>query len=72
MAGIVEEIAENRRVSLELEREVSRVRSRYTAMAEDDDPRPKTNIVDQIQQEVNRRVPVDSLFYPTETNIRKE
>jgi hypothetical protein len=69
MAGIVDELAEARRVSLELEREVSRVRTRYRAMAADDDPKPSPKLVENIQSEVNKRIPVDSLFYPDETDI---
>jgi hypothetical protein len=63
MAGIVEEIAETRGVSVELEREINRVRTRYKILAGEDDPKPSSKLVRRLQSEVNGRVPVNSLFY---------
>jgi hypothetical protein len=65
MAGVVEDIAEAHGVPAEIERDVDRVRSRYRTLAADDDPRPAAKLIQSLQDEVNRRVPVTSLFYPT-------
>jgi hypothetical protein len=65
MAGVVEDIAEAHGVPAEIERDVGRVRSRYRTLAADDDPRPSSKLIHSLQEEVNRRIPVTSLFYPT-------
>jgi hypothetical protein len=64
MAAVVEDIAEDHRVSQETERDVNRVRTRYRSLAVDDDPKPFAELVRQLHSEVNVRVPTSSLFYP--------
>jgi hypothetical protein len=64
MAAVVEDIAEARSVTQEMERDINRVRTRYRTLAVDDDPRPSKELVRQLQSEVNERVPIGSLFYP--------
>jgi hypothetical protein len=65
MADVVENIAEARGVTTEIERDVNRMRTRYRTLAGDDDPRPSTKLVRELQSEVNERVPITSLFYPS-------
>jgi hypothetical protein len=64
MKAVVDEIAEAGGISREIERDISRVRTRYRALVAEDDPRPSPKLVGQLQTEVNRRVPPSSLFYP--------
>ncbi|MBV8094828.1 MAG: hypothetical protein JO110_16700 [Acetobacteraceae bacterium] len=65
MGVVVEDIAEAHTVPPDVEKEVDRLRARYRTLAADDDPKPSTKLVQQLQNEVNRRVPVERLFYPT-------
>ena len=65
MAGIIEGIAEAHGVPPEIDRDVERVRSRYRTLAADDDPKPSSKLIRSLQDEVNARVPISSLFYPT-------
>ena len=69
MGSITEDIAEASGVSPEIEREVNRVRARYRTLAVEDDPKPSTELVLKLQHDVNERIPVGSLFYPTATKI---
>ena len=70
MAGVVEDIAEAHGVPAEIERDVERVRSRHKTLAADDDPRPASELIQLLQDEVNRRVPVTSLDHPTGPELR--
>jgi len=68
MAVIVEDIIEARCLSSELERQVHRLQGQYFGLATaDDDPKPSARLVRQLQSEVNKQIPVDSLFYPPDT-----
>jgi hypothetical protein len=64
MKVVVDEIAENGGISRDIDREIERVRARYRSLSADDDPRPSHKLVEQLQVEINKRVPLSSLFYP--------
>jgi hypothetical protein len=64
MKAVVDEIAEVGGIPREIERDISRVRTRYRALVAEDAPRPSPKLVGQLQAEVNRRVPASLLFYP--------
>jgi hypothetical protein len=66
MAGVVEDIAEAHGGSPEIERTVERVSLRYTTLTANDDPKPSPQLIRSLQDEVNTRAPVASLFYPTD------
>jgi hypothetical protein len=69
MADVAEDIAEEARgVNQEIERDVNRVRTRCRSLVADDDPRPSPQLVRQMQSEVNKRVPVSSLYYPSDSD----
>jgi hypothetical protein len=65
MKVVVDEIAEFGDIARDVDREVGRVRARYRSLSVDDDPRPSSRLVAQLQAEVDRRVPASSLFYPS-------
>lgn len=64
MKMVVDEIAGIGGLSKEIEKEVERVRARYRNLSVDDDPRPSQKLVLRLQDEINRKVPASSLFYP--------
>jgi hypothetical protein len=72
MAGVVEDIAEAHGVPPETDRDVERVRLRYRTLAADDDPKPSSKLIRSLQDEVNTRVPISSLFYPTHPETLRE
>jgi hypothetical protein len=64
MKVVVDEIAEAGGIPREIDREIDRVRARYRTLSVDDDPRPLSKLVARLQDEINRRVPASTLFYP--------
>jgi len=64
MANVLNDIAESGAVTPESEREVARLRLRYERLAKDDDPQPSKRLIENLQDEVSRRVPLDSPWYP--------
>jgi hypothetical protein len=64
MKVVVDEIAEATGIPGDIEREIDRIRKRYRNLAIEDDPRPPPKLVKRLQEEVNRRVPPSSLWYP--------
>jgi hypothetical protein len=65
MKMVVDDIGETRAIPREIEREIDRIRARYSTLSVDDDPRPSPKVVERLQAEVNRRVPTSTLFYPS-------
>jgi hypothetical protein len=64
MAKILEDILEFRGLTSEMGREIARLRARYRKLAEDDDPQPSARLIQFLQEEVNQRIPANSLWYP--------
>jgi hypothetical protein len=64
MATFVEDIVQFHGTTSEMAREVARLRARYRKLGENDDPQPSGRVIKLLQEEVKRRVPVESLWYP--------
>ena len=65
MQMAVEEITEHGGVRPGTEREIDRIRERCRNLSVDDDPIPSSNLITALQDEVNKRVPPSSFFYPS-------
>ena len=63
-SDVVEDIAQHRQITHDTQREITRIRERYRKLAEDDYPKPSARLVGRLQEEVNRRTPLDGLWYP--------
>ena len=68
MKDAVDDISEARGIPRETERDIERVRKRYRALQVDDDPTPPPKLIKRLQAEVNNRVDISSLFYPSDTS----
>jgi hypothetical protein len=64
MKMVVDEIGEVGGMPKEIGRDVDRIRARYRVLAVDDDPRPSLKLVKRLQEEINKKIPPSSLFYP--------
>jgi hypothetical protein len=61
---LVGEVTRRQRFGSELEEAFQKIQERLRALCGDDDPRPSKKQVDRFCEEVNAKIPVDSLWRP--------